>query len=167
MLNGSKMFITNGPIADVAVVYAVTDKEAGHGGVSCFIVEKDTPGFSAGKPLHKMGVRSSQTSELVFDNCEIPEENLLGPEGGGFLMALQTLEWDRSALLAPMVGGTERAIELCASYALERKQFGRPIADFQAMRHKLADMKIFPHRRAAAHLPHRVQQGPGPAAQSS
>jgi butyryl-CoA dehydrogenase len=143
VLNGNKMFITNGPVADVAVIYAKTDKDVKHAGISAFIVEKGTPGFEAGKPLIKMGVRSSYTSELIFDNCEIPAENLLGQEGNGFLMALQTVEWDRSALMAPFVGGMSYVIKRSAKYAMERHQFGRPIAEFQAIKHKLANMKIF------------------------
>ncbi len=143
ILNGSKTFITNAPIADVMVVYAVTDPNAGYGGMSGFIVEKDAPGFSTGKPFHKMGMNSSQTSEVFFDNCEIPEENLLGMEGAGFMMILQTLEWDRSALLAPFIGSTEKAMKSCTRYAMERRQFNKPIADFQAVQRKLADMRIF------------------------
>jgi len=143
VLNGNKMFITNGPVADVAVVYARTGKEGRHGGVSAFIVEKGTPGFSAGKNLIKMGVRTSHTSELIFEDCEIPEGNLLGEEGAGFLMAMQTVEWDRSALLAPFVGGMTYVLRKCAEYAGARYQFGRPIAEFQAIKHKLADIKIF------------------------
>lgn len=143
VLNGNKMFITNGPVADVAVIYAKTEKDVRHRGISAFIVEKGTPGFEAGKPLIKMGVRSSYTSELIFDNCEIPAENLLGQEGNGFLMALQTVEWDRSALMAPFVGGMSYVIKRSAKYAMDRHQFGRPIAEFQAIKHKLANMKIF------------------------
>ncbi len=142
-LNGSKMFITNGPVADVAVVYAKTDKDLKHEGISAFIVEKGTPGFSVGKNLNKMGVRSSHTSELIFEDCEIPEENRLGEEGAGFLMALQTVEWDRSALMAPSVGGMTNALKKCIRYAKERHQFGQPIYEFQAIKHKLANMKIF------------------------
>lgn len=142
-LNGSKMFITNGSISDVAVVYAKTDPAAGHGGISCFIVEKGTPGFSAGNDLHKLGMRSSMTSELVFEDCEIPEENLLGMEGAGFFMALQTVEWDRSALLSPLLGQMEYAIRKCCRYASERKQFGRPIGAFHATKHKIGHMKVF------------------------
>ena len=104
VLNGTKMFITNGSIAEVAVIYAKTDPDAGHAGISAFIVEKGTPGFTVSRNLVKMGVKTSPTSELAFEDCEIPEENLLGFEGGGFLMALQTVEWDRSTLLAPFVG---------------------------------------------------------------
>ena len=143
VLNGNKMFITNGPIADVAVVYAKTGKDLKHAGVSAFVVEKGTPGFSAGKNLIKMGVRSSHTSELIFEDCEIPADNLIGQEGAGFLMAMQTVEWDRSALLAPFVGGMTYVLEKCLNYARERYQFGRPIGQFQAIKHKLADIKIF------------------------
>jgi alkylation response protein AidB-like acyl-CoA dehydrogenase len=143
VLNGTKMFITNGPVSDVAVVYAKTDKDQKHAGISAFIVEKGTPGFSTGKPLNKMGVRSSHTSELIFEDCEIPAENLLGQEGAGFLMAMQTVEWDRSTIMAPFVGGMTYVLKRCIQYAKERRQFGRPIAHFQAIKHKLADIKIF------------------------
>ena len=143
VLNGNKMFITNGPVADVAVVYAKTGKDLKHAGISAFIVERDTKGFSAGNNLMKMGVRTSHTSELILEDCEIPETNLIGQEGGGFLMAMQTVEWDRSALLAPFVGGMTYVLDKCARYAKERYQFGRPIGQFQAIKHKLADIKIF------------------------
>ncbi|MFW5874785.1 MAG: acyl-CoA dehydrogenase family protein, partial [bacterium] len=143
VLNGSKIFITNGPIADVAVVYAKTDSSQKHAGISAFIVEKGTPGFSAGPPLKKMGVRTSQTSELFFDNCEIPAQNLLGEEGQGFNMSLQTVEWDRSALLAPFVGAAKYMLTECADYAKKRHQFDRPIGKFQATKHKLANIRIF------------------------
>ncbi|MBW1807212.1 MAG: acyl-CoA dehydrogenase family protein [Deltaproteobacteria bacterium] len=143
ILNGSKIFITNGPVADVAVVYATLDRSLKHAGISAFVVDKDTPGFSTGAPLHKMGVRTSMTSELFFEDCQIPEENLLGVEGGGFMMAMQTVEWDRSTLMAPFLGGSQFALERCAQYASERKQFGKPIADYQAIKLKLANMKIF------------------------
>ncbi len=143
VLNGNKMFITNGPVADVAVVYAKTGKDLKHAGISAFIVEKKTQGFSAGNNLIKMGVRTSHTSELILEDCEIPETNLIGREGGGFLMAMQTVEWDRSALLAPFVGGMKYVLDKCARYARERYQFGRPIGRFQAIKHKLADIKIF------------------------
>jgi len=154
ILNGSKMFITNGAIADVAVVYAKTDPSAGHSGISAFIVEKGTPGFSVSRSLNKMGVRTSPTSELVFQDCAIPEENLLGQQGNGFMMAMQTVEWDRSALLAPFLGAVSFLIQRCGRYAQEREQFGRPIAQFQAVKHKLADLKIF--LEAARPLVYRI-----------
>ena len=143
VLNGSKIFITNGPIADVSVVYAKTDPEAGHTGISAFLVDKNTPGFSTGANLIKMGVRTSQTSELFFNNCEIPKESLLGKEGDGFNMSLQTVEWDRSALLAPFVGASTYMLKRCVDYAKKRIQFGRSIGEFQATKHKLANMRIF------------------------
>lgn len=154
ILNGSKIFITNGPIADVAVVYAKTDATKKHEGISAFIVEKGTKGFSSGKPMTKIGCRTSPTSELFFDNCEIPAENLLGAEGTGFLMALQTVEWDRSALLAPMVGGLHYVLSKCVDHARNRVQFNQKIGYFQATKHKLADMKIF--LEAARLLVYRV-----------
>jgi len=143
ILNGNKMFITNGPVSDVGVIYAKTGKDLKHAGISAFIVEKGAAGFSAGKNLIKMGVRTSHTSELIFEDCEIPEENLIGQEGAGFIMAMQTVEWDRSALLAPFIGGMTYVLEKCARFAKERYQFGRPIGEFQAIKHKLADIKIF------------------------
>ena len=154
VLNGVKMWITNGPIADVAVVYAKTQPELQHAGISAFIVEKGTPGFTAGPPLIKMGVRSSHTSELIFNDCEIPAENLLGKEGEGFFMAMQTVEWDRSALLAPFVGSATYLLKKCSQYAKGRVQFGRPIAQFQAIKHKLADIRIF--GEAARALVYRI-----------
>jgi alkylation response protein AidB-like acyl-CoA dehydrogenase len=143
VLNGSKIFITNGPIADIALVYAKTNPEKQHEGISTFIVEKGTKGFSAGAPLKKMGMKTSQTSELFFNDCRIPADNLVGQEGMGFLYAMQTVEWDRSALLAPMIGGMSYAIKQCSDYAKKRYQFHRPISHFQATKYKLADMKIF------------------------
>lgn len=143
ILNGSKMFITNGPIGHVFIVFAVTDKAAGNKGISAFIVEKGFPGFSAGKELKKMGHRTSPTSELVFDQCEVPEENLLGPLHLGFLaVGKETLEWERSCMIAPIVGGMEFLLEQCITYAKQRQQFGQPIAHFQAIQQKLANMKV-------------------------
>jgi len=154
VLNGSKMFITNGAIADVAVIYAKTDPSSGHAGISAFIVEKGTPGFSVSRSLHKMGVRTSPTSELVLEDCQISYQNLLGIEGNGFMMAMQTVEWDRSALLAPFLGAVSFLLARCSRYAKQREQFGRPIAYFQAVKHKLADMKIF--LEAARSLVYRI-----------
>ena len=144
ILNGSKMFITNGPIADIAIVLAVTNKEKGPaGGISAFIVEKGFPGFSAGKELDKMGNRTSPTSELFFEDCEVPVENLLGEEGRGFVdVGKETLEWERAVMLAPALGVMEANLERCRAYAQEREQFGQPIARFQAIQYKLADIKV-------------------------
>jgi alkylation response protein AidB-like acyl-CoA dehydrogenase len=154
LLNGSKMFITNGSVSDVAVVYAKTDPAAGHSGISAFVVDTKTKGFTVSRNLHKLGVRTSPTSELAFDDCFVPAENLLGFEGAGFLMAMQTVEWDRSALLAPFLGSMQFAIERSVRYAQERKQFGRPIASFDAVKNKLANMKIM--LEAARTLVYRV-----------
>jgi butyryl-CoA dehydrogenase len=144
VLNGTKTFITNGPIGEVFVVLAKTDKEKGAAGITGFIVEKSFPGFSVGKEIHKTGNRSSPTSELIFDNCEVPAENLLGEENQGFMgVALATLEWERSVMLAAAIGGQEVQLEQCIKYAKERKQFGRPIASFQAVQFMLADMKMW------------------------
>jgi butyryl-CoA dehydrogenase len=141
ILNGTKMFITNGPIADVCVCYAVTDKEKRHMGISAFIVEKGFKGFSVSKTLKKMGVKTSTTAELVFEDCEVPEENLLGTLNNGFPMSMQTLEWDRSALLAPFVGSMEFVLKQSSQYAKQRVQFGKSISEFQAIQKKLADIK--------------------------
>lgn len=143
VLNGSKMFITNAPIADLFIVFASTNREAGNHGISTFIVERGFPGFSTGKDLVKMGNRTSVTSEIVFDNCEVPDENMLGPADLGFIrVGKETLEWERSCMIAPIVGGMEYMLEISSAYAKERRQFGRPIADFQAIQRKLVDMKI-------------------------
>ena len=154
ILNGSKTFITNGPIADVALIYAKTDPSKAHEGISAFLVETDTPGFSAGAPMHKLGCCTSQTSELFFSDCRIPKENLVGKLGMGFLMAMQTVEWDRSALLSPMIGGVTYSLAQCISYAKCREQFGRPIGKFYATKEKLASMKIF--QQAARLLVYRI-----------
>jgi butyryl-CoA dehydrogenase len=143
ILNGSKMFITNAPIANIFIVFAATNKEARNRGISAFIVERDFAGFSVGKDLVKMGNRTSVTAELSFDNCEVPEENLLGPQDLGFLaVGKETLEWERSCMIAPVVGGMQFMLDICTAYARERKQFNQPIAAFQAIQHKLADMKV-------------------------
>lgn len=154
ILNGSKIFITNGPVSEVAVVYATVDKSKRHGGISAFIIDKGTKGYSTGAPLKKMCVKSSTTSELFFEDCEVPEENQLGKIGAGFFMALQTLEWDRSALMAPFVGALRGVIEVCTKYAKARAQFGRPISSFQAIQHKIARMKIT--AEAARNLLYRI-----------
>jgi butyryl-CoA dehydrogenase len=154
ILNGSKTFITNAPVCEVCVVYATIDKNLKQNGITAFIVEKGFKGFSTGAPFHKMGVRASSTSEVFLDNCEVPEENLLGEVGKGMGYTHETLSWDRSALLAPFVGGMQFAIEECARYAQDRVQFGKPISSFQAIQHKLADLKII--KEAAKMAVYRV-----------
>ena len=140
VLDGRKLYITNGPIADVLLVYAKTDPTAGAQGISAFIVERDSPGFAVAQKLTKMGFRGSPTAELVFDGCRVPAENLLHVENEGVAVVMSGLDLER-ALIAPIcVGMSERALELSIDYARERKQFGRPIASFQMIQAKLADM---------------------------
>jgi butyryl-CoA dehydrogenase len=143
VLNGSKTFITNAPVADVIVVFASIDKAKKHEGITAFIVEKGTPGYSTGQPFHKMGCKCSATSEVFFEDCEIPEENLLGGEGAGWMIALSGVEWDRSTLISPFLGASIYGLELCSRYANERHQFNRPIREFQAIQRRIADMKVF------------------------
>jgi alkylation response protein AidB-like acyl-CoA dehydrogenase len=140
VLNGSKNFITNGGIADTAVVMAVTDRAAGKKGISALVIERGTPGFRSGKKEDKLGVRSSDTSELAFEDCRVPAENLLGREGMGFVDTLKILDKGRVGIAAFSVGIAQAALEASIRYALERKQFGHPIADFQAIQFKVADM---------------------------
>jgi butyryl-CoA dehydrogenase len=140
VLNGNKIFITNGGDAEITIVFAVTDKEKKAKGISAFIVEKDSPGFAFGKKERKMGLRSSPTLELIFDNCRVPKENLLGQEGEGFKIAMSTLDGGRNGIAAQAVGIAQGAMEEAANYAKSREQFGQPIANFQAISFMLADM---------------------------
>jgi butyryl-CoA dehydrogenase len=140
VLNGNKVFITNGDAAEVYVVFALTDPSQRARGVSAFIVEKGMPGFRIGKHEKKMGIRASTTVELVFEDCRVPKENLLGEEGFGFKIAMMTLDGGRNGIAAQAVGIAQGAFELARDYALQRKQFGKPIAEFQAIQFKLADM---------------------------
>ena len=140
ILNGNKIFITNGTHADIAVVFAMTDKEKKSRGISTFIVEKGTVGFSVGPAEKKLGINASGTAELVFEDCRIPKENLLGEEGKGFKIALQTLDGGRIGIAAQAVGIARGAMEQSIKYSLEREQFGQPIAKFQAIQWMLADM---------------------------
>lgn len=140
VLNGSKVFITNGGPAEVYVVFALTHPEKRARGVTAFIVEKGMPGFSIGKKEKKMGIRASTTVELVFDNCRVPVENRLGDEGFGFKIAMMTLDGGRNGIAAQAVGIAQGAFDHARDYALSRRQFGKPIADQQAIQFKLADM---------------------------
>ncbi|PFN57107.1 acyl-CoA dehydrogenase [Bacillus cereus] len=142
ILNGSKIFITNGGIADIYVVFALTDPESKQRGTSAFIVESDTPGFSVGKKESKLGIRSSPTTEIMFEDCRIPVENLLGEEGQGFKIAMQTLDGGRNGIAAQAVGIAQGALDASVEYARERHQFGKPIAAQQGIGFKLADMAI-------------------------
>lgn len=140
ILNGSKIFITNGGIADIYVVFALTDPESKQRGTSAFIVESDIPGFSVGKKESKLGIRSSPTTEIMFEDCRIPVENLLGEEGQGFKVAMQTLDGGRNGIAAQAVGIAQGALDASVEYARERHQFGKPIAAQQGIGFKLADM---------------------------
>ena len=140
ILNGSKTFTTNGSYADVCVAMAVTDKSKDSHGISAFILEKGTPGFRPGKKENKLGMRASDTSEVIFTDCRIPGENLLGPEGEGFISSLKILDGGRISIAALGLGMAQGALEAATRYAKERKQFKQPIADFQAIQFKLADM---------------------------
>ena len=140
VLNGNKTFITNGHYADVSVVIAVTDKSQGTHGLSAFIVEKGTPGFRPGKKENKLGLRASDTSELIFEDCEIPAENLLGKEGEGFVDAMRTLDGGRISIAALSLGIGRGALDASVKYVKQRKQFGKAIAEFQGIQWKLADM---------------------------
>lgn len=140
VINGSKTFITNGRVADTAVVMAVTDKAKGKKGISAFIVERGTPGFRSGKKEDKLGVRCSDTSELVFEDCRVPAANLLGAEGMGFIDTLRILDRGRIGIAAFSLGIAQASLEASIRYAVGRKQFGHAIADFQAVQFKVADM---------------------------
>jgi alkylation response protein AidB-like acyl-CoA dehydrogenase len=141
VLNGAKTFITNGTYADCALVLAVTDKEkATRGGISAFMVETGTKGFRPGKKENKLGLRASDTAELIFENCELPEENLVGKIGEGFKDAMRVLDGGRISIAALALGMARGALDAAAKYALERKQFGKAIAEFQAIQFKLATM---------------------------
>jgi len=140
LLNGTKTFITNGHYGDVAVVIAVTDKTAHTHGLSAFLVEKDTKGFRPGKKENKLGLRASDTSELIFEDCWIPGENLLGKEGDGFVDAMRVLDGGRISIAALGLGMAQGAYESALKYSQQRKQFGKAIAEFQAIQWKLADM---------------------------
>lgn len=140
ILNGNKVWITNGGVADIYVVFAKTDADNQHRGISAFIIEKGTEGFTFGKKERKLGIRSSPTTELIFENCRIPEENLLGEEGDGFKIAMTTLDGGRSGIAAQAVGIAQGALDKASAYAKEREQFGKPIAHNQGISFKLADM---------------------------
>ncbi len=140
VLNGAKTFTTNGHYADVCVAMAVTDTGKGSKGISAFIVEKGNPGFRAGKKENKLGMRASDTSEVIFDDCFVPADALLGPEGQGFVNSLQILDGGRISIAALALGMARGAYEAAAKYAKQRKQFGKAISEFQAIQFKLADM---------------------------
>jgi len=141
ILNGTKMFITNGPIANVVVVFATVDRSKGAKGITAFIVERDFPGISVSREIDKMGQRTSPTGELIFEDCIVPAENRLGEEGKGVSILYESLEWERACLLAGSIGQVEYELDRCIKYANERVQFGRTIGQFQLMQERLANMK--------------------------
>lgn len=140
ILNGNKVFITTGDKADVVTVFAKTDPASRHKGISAFLVEKGTPGFRVGKVEKKMGVRGSSTAELIFDNCRIPAENLVGREGEGFQICMEACDYTRISTAAQALGIAQGAFDIAFQYAQERRQFGKPIYDFQAIQFMLVDM---------------------------
>lgn len=161
VLNGTKMFITNAPIADAILVFATVDREKGMQGISAFIVDKGTPGLKTSHHLEKMGLRTSPMAEVVLEDCEVPVENRLGAEGAGVAIFNCSMEWERGSILASCLGTMQRQLETCVKYARERKQFGKPIGKFQAVAHRIATMKV--RLEAARWLVYRVawlkQQG--------
>ena len=142
VINGSKTFITNASHAHLFTIFAKTDPEAGHRGMSCFVVDRDTPGVSVGKKFDKLGQRASDTAEIVFENVEVPAENLIGQEGHGFYLAMKVFDYSRPGVAAGAVGLQRRALEESVKYAGEREAFGVPIYQHQAVGHKIADMAI-------------------------
>jgi isovaleryl-CoA dehydrogenase len=142
LLNGTKFWITNAPHAEVLVVYAKTDPAAGPKGITAFLVEKGTPGFSVSKKLDKMGMRGSDTAELVFQDCEIPAESIMGREGQGVAILMSGLDYERAVLAGGPLGIMQACLDVCLPYVRERRQFGKPIGDFQLVQAKVADMYV-------------------------
>ena len=161
LLNGTKVFITNGPIADVLIVYTKTRPEAGSRGITAFIFETKTPGFHVARKIQKVGMHGSPTGELVFEDAFVPEENVLGKVNEGYKVVMSGLDIERAYYAVSMVGGIEAALEISIKYAKEREQFGRPIAHFQLIQAKIADM--YTDLEAARYMAHRAlwlaQQG--------
>ena len=154
LINGSKVFITNGPIADLLVLYTKTRPEAGSRGITAFIFETKTPGYHVARKLQKLGMHGSPTGELVFEDAFVPDENLLGKENEGFKVVMSGLDIERAFFAVNSVGGIEAALEVSIKYAKEREQFGQPIANFQLIQAKIADM--YTDLEAARHMAHRA-----------
>lgn len=142
ILNGTKNWVTNGKNSDIVIVAALTTTGIGHKGISCFIVEKGFDGFESGKPEKKLGIRSSDTTELYFDNVKVPKENLIGQEGDGFKICLETLDGGRIGIASQALGIAQASLDASVKYSKERKQFNKPISAFQALQFKMADMSI-------------------------
>jgi alkylation response protein AidB-like acyl-CoA dehydrogenase len=149
VLNGSKTFASNAPESDLFLIFATTDRSLGFAGLCAFLAERDAPGLTVGRPFSKMGLRSSHLSEVFLSDCRLPRDALLGSAGGGMVIFNSSMRWERSLILAAAVGTMERQLERCLRYAREREQFGSPIGAFQAVSHKLVDMKL---RLETAHL---------------
>jgi len=142
VLNGSKTFVTNAPVSDLAVVFATLDPAKGMWGITAFVIETGTPGFRVGGALEKMGLRTSPMAELFLEDCRLPETARLGPEGAGARIFNHSMEWERSCILATQVGAMERQLEECVDYARQREQFGQPIGKFQSVANRIAEMKV-------------------------
>lgn len=142
ILNGSKVFVSNGSVADVIVVFATVDPKLGPNGVTAFLVEKDFPGFSVARKVEKMGLLTSPMAELFFENCEVPEENRLGREGAGKNLFIDSMTWERACILANAVGSMQRLVETCVAYANSRKQFGQSIGKFQMVSERIVNMQM-------------------------
>jgi alkylation response protein AidB-like acyl-CoA dehydrogenase len=142
ILNGTKMFVTNAPVSDLALVFATVDPAKGLGGVTAFLVEKGTSGFRVSRSIEKMGLRTSPMGEVILDDCLLPVESRLGPEGAGSSIFNSSMEWERSCILGSHVGAMEHQLEACVHYARERRQFGQAIGKFQAVANRIAEMKV-------------------------
>jgi alkylation response protein AidB-like acyl-CoA dehydrogenase len=142
VLNGTKMFVTNAPIANMAVVFATVDPAKGRGGVTAFLIDEGMAGYRVGRNIEKMGLRTSPMGEVILEDCFVPVESRLGPEGAGSSIFNSSMEWERSCILGSHVGAMERQLESCIRYARERRQFGQPIGKFQAVANRIAEMKV-------------------------
>ncbi len=142
LLNGTKTFVSEAPVADLFLVFATIDPHKGVLGLTGFLIERGLPGFQVGKPIEKMGLKTSPMAELIFEDCRVPAENRLGREGRGATVFNDSMEWERGCILACYLGAMERQLEACVAYAKERRQFGKPIAEFQSVSNRLVDMKV-------------------------
>jgi hypothetical protein len=142
ILNGRKTFVTNAPVADLFIVFATVDKRKRFMGVTAFLVEKNTPGFHLSKPIEKMGLRTTPMADLILENCKVPIANRIGYEGKGAAIFQDTMEWERSCILACTLGAMQRQLETSVEYAKTRRQFGKPIGQFQSVSNKIVDMKL-------------------------
>jgi len=142
ILNGAKTFCTSAPVSDLFMVFATVDRRKGFMGVTAFLVEKDFPGFRVGREIGKMGLRTAPMAELILEDCRVPAENRLGKEGNGAAIFEDTVEWERSCILAGLLGNMERQLEQCIQYSRDRKQFGKPIGKYQSIANKIVDMKV-------------------------